>query len=146
MDKKQYDNNNRGALWKNDRKVKESQPDYTGHCEINSEKRSLSAWIKTPPGEEPYLSVSSSRKPDFGDVWNAKLYKNKEKKEALHPDYTGDSYNENEALRIGIKCWNSRQNDGKFYMRLVFTPPGDALLNKAEEEEVQEEEDDDIPF
>ena len=29
----EYDNTNRGAIWKNDRKTTETQPDYTGSIE-----------------------------------------------------------------------------------------------------------------
>lgn len=42
----QYDNNLRGVLFKNDRKEKDSHPDYKGSCEINGEEMWLSAWIK----------------------------------------------------------------------------------------------------
>ena len=31
---KQYDNSNRGSIWKNDKKEKETQPDYTGGINI----------------------------------------------------------------------------------------------------------------
>ena len=31
-----YDNNNRGAIWKNDKKEKESQPDFKGKATINN--------------------------------------------------------------------------------------------------------------
>jgi hypothetical protein len=42
----QYDNNLRGVLFKNDRKEKETHPDYKGSCEINGEEMWMSAWIK----------------------------------------------------------------------------------------------------
>lgn len=41
-----YDNNMRGVLFKNDRKEKDTQPDYKGSCEINGEEMWMSAWLK----------------------------------------------------------------------------------------------------
>lgn len=42
----QYDNNMRGVLFKNDRKEKDTHPDYKGSCEINGEEMWMSAWLK----------------------------------------------------------------------------------------------------
>ena len=41
-----YDNNMRGVLFKNDRKEKDTHPDYKGSCEINGEEMWMSAWLK----------------------------------------------------------------------------------------------------
>lgn len=42
----QYDNTNRGVLFKNDRKEKDSHPDYKGNIDVNGVEFWLSAWIK----------------------------------------------------------------------------------------------------
>ena len=42
----QYDNTNRGALFKNDRKEKDSHPDYKGSINVDGVDYWLSAWLK----------------------------------------------------------------------------------------------------
>lgn len=42
----QYDNNMRGTLGKNDRREKDSHPEYKGQCEIDGVGYWISAWVK----------------------------------------------------------------------------------------------------
>lgn len=42
----QYDNTNRGVLFKNNRKEKDSQPDYTGNGNFGGNDFQISAWLK----------------------------------------------------------------------------------------------------
>lgn len=42
----QYDNTNRGVLFKNDRKTKDSHPDYKGNANLDGRDYWVSAWIK----------------------------------------------------------------------------------------------------
>lgn len=53
----QYDNTNRGALFKNDRKEKESHPDYKGSINIDGVEYWLSGW-KKESAKGPLLSLS----------------------------------------------------------------------------------------
>lgn len=57
----EYDNNLRGVLFKNDRKEKDTHPDYKGSCEVDGVEFWLSAWIKT--GQKgKFMSLSFSPK------------------------------------------------------------------------------------
>ena len=42
----EYDNTNRGALFKNGKKETDRHPDYTGRIDIDGKEYFLSAWIK----------------------------------------------------------------------------------------------------
>lgn len=42
----EYDNNMRGVLFKNDRKEKDTHPDYKGQAEVDGVEYWLSSWIK----------------------------------------------------------------------------------------------------
>lgn len=50
--------NNNGALFKNDRKDKETQPDYTGSIRLNGADFQLAAWLKTAKSGKKFMSVS----------------------------------------------------------------------------------------
>lgn len=74
-----YDNNMRGVLFKNDRKEKETHPDYKGSCEINGEEMWMSAWLKQgkngtfmsfsfTPKEQPKKQSAPVPTEDFDDI------------------------------------------------------------------------------
>lgn len=58
----QYDDTNRGALFKNDRKESDNHPDYKGKINIEGVDYWLSAWIKTDKNGAKYMSLSPQRK------------------------------------------------------------------------------------
>jgi hypothetical protein len=53
----QYDNNMRGTLGKNDRREKETHPEYTGKCEIDGKMYWISGWVKEGQGRK-FFSLS----------------------------------------------------------------------------------------
>lgn len=54
----EYDNSNRGALFKNDRKEKETQPDYKGSLNVDGTDYWLSAWLNESRDGKKYMSLS----------------------------------------------------------------------------------------
>jgi len=59
----EYDNTNRGVLFKNDRKEKESQPDYKGsYTDGNGSEFWLSAWLKKDKNGNTFMSLSTTAK------------------------------------------------------------------------------------
>jgi uncharacterized protein (DUF736 family) len=51
---------NSGALFKNDRKEKDTHPDYRGTCMVNGVEMAMSAWLRTSKNGTKYMSFSFS--------------------------------------------------------------------------------------
>ena len=60
----EYDNTNRGSVWKNDRKYEEWQPDFTGSINVEGVEFFIDAWRPKPGASEraPVLSFRVKRK------------------------------------------------------------------------------------
>jgi len=59
----QYDNTNRGAIWKNQRKESDKHPDFTGSLNVEGKDYYVSAWRKEPNGDRsPVMSFSIKAK------------------------------------------------------------------------------------
>lgn len=63
-----YDNTNRGAIWRNERKERESHPDLTGSLNVEGVEYWVSAWKRKPDANPnaPALSFSIRLKDDAG--------------------------------------------------------------------------------
>ena len=62
---KEYDNNNRGALYKNDKGGNDKRPDYRGSATIAGVDLNISAWIKrSQKTGDAYMSLSFEPKKD----------------------------------------------------------------------------------
>ena len=59
-----YDNTNRGGIWKNDRKEKDTHPDFTGNLNVEGVEYWFNAWKRKPDAKPsaPALSFSIKRK------------------------------------------------------------------------------------
>jgi len=53
---KQYDNNMKGFLWRNDQKKSEDSPEFKGHITINNVKYWQSAWVRESKNGRKYFS------------------------------------------------------------------------------------------
>ena len=60
----EYDNTNRGQIWGNDRKEKDSQPDFKGSINVEGKEYWLSGWKRKPDAhpKAPALSLSIQAK------------------------------------------------------------------------------------
>jgi hypothetical protein len=72
----EYDNTNRGVLFKNDRKESDRHPEYKGSINVNGEEFWLSSWVKegktgkfmslsvTPKNDRPTAAPVSAKQED----------------------------------------------------------------------------------
>lgn len=54
----QYDNTNKGVLFKNSEKETDKHPDYRGDIDIDGKKFWLSAWINTSKKGNKFMSLA----------------------------------------------------------------------------------------
>lgn len=79
MPKQQYDETNRGKLFKNERKEKDTHADYRGSINVDGVEYWLDAWIKTsgPNSQSPGTKfMSLSVKPKDAPAKPTKVVKN----------------------------------------------------------------------
>ena len=58
----EYDNTNRGALFANDRKERDTQPDRTGSLNVDGVEYFIDGWLKESRDGKKFLSLSVKRK------------------------------------------------------------------------------------
>ncbi len=60
---KEYDNTNRGSIWKNDKQETDKHPDFTGSLNVRGEEFWVSAWKRKPDASAKAPALSFSIKP-----------------------------------------------------------------------------------
>lgn len=55
---KEFDNTNRGSIWKNDKKETEKHPDFTGSLNVAGTEYWVSAWKRKPDANEKAPALS----------------------------------------------------------------------------------------
>jgi hypothetical protein len=73
-----YDNNNRGAIWKNEKKENDKHPDFKGDLNIDGVIYNVSAWKRKPDAnpKAPLLSFSVSKREMPQEVRQAAMHSN----------------------------------------------------------------------
>ena len=73
-----YDNTNRGAIWKNEKKETEKHPDFKGDLNIDGVIYNVSAWKRKPDAnpKAPLLSFSVSKREVPQEVKQAAMHGN----------------------------------------------------------------------
>lgn len=66
-----YDNNNRGSIWPNKKKEKDTHPDFTGSLNVDGKDYWVSAWKRKPDAGERAPSLTFTVKPKDGKPMNA---------------------------------------------------------------------------
>ena len=66
-----YDETNRGAIWKNDRKDTDKHPDFKGHLNVNGVEYWVSAWKRDPSGNPKAPALRFSIQPKEGSQKNS---------------------------------------------------------------------------
>ena len=57
-----YSNENRGALWKNERREKDTHPNLTGQLNVEGREYWVNAWTSKEGGKKPVVSMSIKAK------------------------------------------------------------------------------------
>lgn len=65
--------NNSGAIFRNVKKEKETQPDYKGMAVIDGKDKEIAAWVKTSQKGTQYLSIKISDSYEKKEVENDPL-------------------------------------------------------------------------
>ena len=61
---KEYDNTNGGALFPNDKKEKETHPDFRGNIDVEGKQYWIKGWKKTSKFGMKFLSLALTAKED----------------------------------------------------------------------------------
>jgi hypothetical protein len=81
-----YDNNNRGSIWKNEKKDKDTHPDFTGSLNVNGVEYWVSAWKRKDGASPKAPALSFSIKPKDEQQRQAPVNAKAAQPQARRPD------------------------------------------------------------
>ena len=89
-----YDNTNRGAIWKNEKKETEKHPDFKGDLNIDGVIYNVSAWKRKADAnpKAPLLSFSVSKREMPQEVKQAAMHSNHGRRPAPQPAPAYDDF------------------------------------------------------
>lgn len=56
----EYDNTNRGVIFKNEKKASDKHPDYQGTINVDGKDKAISLWVKDSKAGKKFFSVAIS--------------------------------------------------------------------------------------
>jgi len=167
-----YDNTNRGALFKNNNRRNNGDPEYTGYIHFGLDKHQIIASMRTskPTSKnpnQPFFAISfkdeAAEHDDFespNQTGGGVLFRNESKDKESHPDYRGsiDKGGKSYWLSAWLKeSGENSQNPGMKFLSLSVTEKEErndtglshdelAAKVKASNQASIDDIDDDIPF
>jgi hypothetical protein len=87
-----FDETNRGSIWKNEKKQKDTHPDFTGSLNVNGEEFWVSAWKRKEgaSAKAPALSFSIQPKDESRQPAQTKQQSNEQKPGSGFDDFEDD--------------------------------------------------------
>ena len=86
----EYDNTNRGAIFKNKKKEKETHPDFTGTLNVNGVEFWVSAWKRKEGASDKAPALSFQIKPKEDKQANHDSFKQEAKKQFSDDGFDSD--------------------------------------------------------
>lgn len=120
----QFDNTNRGSVFANDRKEKETQPDMTGRINLNGVDHYASLWTREAKSGVTYLSVSLREvreNMEGSPQLNGALFSNDKRGNDKAPDYNGKIDDTNLRLSAWITDINSGERAGQQFLSVAVS-------------------------
>ena len=134
---------NSGAMFKNNYKVKDGQPDKTGTLVINNEEFRISGWDNVSKKGNKFTSLKFAVKGVWTERGKGVLFKNGYKSQDQNNDYAGTSVIDgDEYILTG---WDKISAKGLAYVSLVAQSKDDLHPLGVGKEDIQPL-DDEIPF
>lgn len=85
-----YDNTNRGSIWKNEKKETDNHPDFTGSLNVNGVEYWVSAWKRRQDASDKAPALTFTVKPKDESSATKKSSATPDSKSGLRDDFEDD--------------------------------------------------------